>query len=267
MTLSEYVRAILHESTTYTASTLDIDGHLARAFYRLLQKSEQEVREYGLNLKWEIGGSRKKTHVRLESMGIEYRGLNANAVDMNTAGVCNDFKYIGDFHTHPYVTKYGAGFAIGPSNGDWMEWSSRPPAKKPIGVHCVASGDELFVVIFRSRPAQVVGFRGITDSALRLNDAVRNLAMNDDRFSDEISATRHGQMDWDRYRVAITNRLGQVRAHHDEDTHAMNRELANANQCEYFRGPLKNGSGQLHLVSNRVHGSWLKSFLWSSDKG
>lgn len=49
MRLSRYVRAIIHESTTYTADFLDVDAHLYQTFHGMLRRSERDVRERGVN--------------------------------------------------------------------------------------------------------------------------------------------------------------------------------------------------------------------------
>lgn len=271
-TLSKYILAIIRDSGTYTADSLQIDGTLCQRFHGLMTASDHDVRERGFNLEWTAPG-------RLTPASTTYQGgYDGGSVDLQSALASQSFRYIGDFHTHPYEKKYGAQYAIGPSNGDWMQWFMTPPQQKPVAVHCVASGSELFVLVFRNRPNGQPDFQNVTTDAGRLNTVVRDLAQDDIDFADRIGtastlARNAGQSNnhggivqaWTRYRQAITQNLPGVPAMHQTDAHAMNRELCNRYGYEYFRGPLRSGSSLVTLQSNRAKGNWFTSSLWSSE--
>lgn len=270
-TLSQYILALIRDPQTYTADSLRIDTALCQTFYNQLQRSEAEVREYGVNLEWHPSR-------RVRPLNTIYTGSYAGtAVDLQTSTLARTFSYIGDFHTHPYVQKYGGGIAVGPSNGDWMQWFHDPPAQKPVAVHCVASGGTLFVLIFRNRPTGLPNFDNVTEDAGALNRTVRDLVMNDDQFATAIGEAstlaqqaggrndRQGIRDaWTGYRTAMNGRLPQVPQLHARDALAMNRELAERYGHELYTGPLGSASSLVTLRSNRVYGNWLTSKIWSS---
>lgn len=272
-TLSKYILAIIRDSATYTADSLQVDGALCQRFHTLMTRSDHDVRERGFNLEWVVPG-------RLNPASTTYEGgYDGGSVDLRSNLASQSFPYIGDFHTHPYEKKYGAQYAIGPSNGDWMQWFMTPPQQKPVAVHCVASGSELFVLVFRNRPNGQLDFQAITTDAGRLNTAVRDGAQNDDDFADRIGtastlARQAGQNNnqvgidqaWTRYRQALTQHIPGVMAQHQQDAHAMNRELCNRYGYEYYRGPLRSGSSLVTLQSNRAKGNWFTATFWSSEK-
>lgn len=273
MLLSKYILDIFHDTGTYTPGSLEIDAALARRFRLLLTRSETSLREYGLSLEWHASRT-------VRTSANEFTGAaGGTAVNLDSANESQRFTYIGDFHTHPYRWKYGAGVAIGPSNGDWMQWFATPPARKSVAVHCVASGGELFVLIFRTLPqaGSAPDFEGITSDAGRLNDLTRendDFAMAIYDATQRMNVASHARRpDPNQIRDAASTYLQAIRDYqpdaaqiHAEDAESMNIELSNRYHHEYFRGALlTRGTATVTLRSNRASGNWLTSRIWSSS--
>jgi hypothetical protein len=259
MKLNLYLRSLIRDPNgLYTPDSLEIPDRLSAIFRALLVQSDLAVRELGCSLVWEPSahGGRVGTGDTI-FMG----GMGGTTVDLQTQTerLAND--YIGGFHTHPYAEKYGRGYSIGPSNGDWMEWWFRPPRHRPFAVHAVASGTDLFVVVFRHVPVGQPVLQGVTADAGRLNDAVFGLP---DRDQVDYDACLHGR-NWVALRQFFDARAPKVRRWHEEDAHAMNIGMANANRCEYYRGRLAGGAVTLQLHSSRVLGNWFTTNLWASS--
>ena len=257
MKLSKYVKEIIRApNDVYTPSSLDVSKQLADKFRSLLNKSESDVKEYGKNLYW-----KPSTSGPAVTAGQTTYDGGAAAVNLQTSTECKQFSYIGDFHTHPYKNKYGPDAKIGPSNGDWMEWWHNPPQQKDFGVHCVASGNELFVIIFRSKPTGDITETGVTGDAGRLNDFMREeLALDVSIvYGDALQ-----RKDWPGLRKFFSEHAPNAIQWHEDDTNSMNRELAEANGCEYYRGPLSENPTRISLISKRVRGNWFTARTWAS---
>lgn len=257
MNLTIYLRSlILDPQGMYTPSTLEIPNPLVQTFQGMLAQSDRLVRELGCSLIWDTQGAGQVDTGDTTFMG----GVNGTTVDLQTQTERVAPAYLGGFHTHPYAEKYGPGFSIGPSNGDWMEWWFRPPQHHPFAVHAVASGMDLFMVVFRRPPTGQPVLRGVTPDAGRLNDLVQGLQDTELTAYDTHLRTRN----WPALRAFFSASAPQVRQWHEEDAHAMNVGMANANRCEYYRGRLGGGPVTLQLQSQRVLGNWFTVNVWSS---
>ncbi len=200
---------------------------------------------------WTAGSRKNKSQPKT------YIGSH-NQVDLESDKIYLELPYIGDFHVHPYQKKYGESAAIGPSSGDWSGWHKYFPTHKKCGVFVVASGDQIFLIIFRKKLATLT-LSKIQD-AQRLSNAVFNL--NKYQFQDFAVAQQAGK--WDDYRNLLDQHIPHGAKWHEEDVHNMNREFAELNGCEYYRGTLvRNGVTYVYLKSNRIMGNWLTARIWS----
>jgi len=188
-------------------------------------------------------------------------GAGGNSVDLQIGAERLRADYIGDFHVHPYAEKYGPGIAIAPSNGDWDVWWLNPPTGRSVAVHFVASGDDLFLVIFRRLPVGALVYTNVTADAGRLNQTVMDWTDQQQVTYDDLVQRRQ----WAQVRQFLNTTSPRVIGMHRDDAHSMNIGLASANHCEYFKGTLRNGASTLHLASERVLGNWFTSNLWSTS--
>lgn len=255
MKLNPYFRGLLGDANFYTPSSIEVPQYLSEHFHSALVHSDHAVRERGRTLHWEVvrGTSRL-------TLGAEFKG-EAERVNLDIAAQSQLPTYIGDFHTHPYLEKYGRQYSIAPSNGDWTEWARNPPAAIRISVHFVASGTTLFLLVIRNPNAAAIAvtFAGPAEAA-RLNELVRDWSDHDQVEYSELSEARR----WLQLRQLFGRNRPDARAVHQEDANSMNVQTANRNGCEYFSGPLNPDGTTLALRSNRVMGNWFTANLWSS---
>ncbi len=61
---------------------------------------------------------------------------------------------------------------------------------------------------------------------------------------------------WQEVRDLFARHKPDVRAVLQQDVNTMNVQTANANSCEYFSGPLIQGTSTLRLLSNRAKQNW-----------
>jgi hypothetical protein len=247
--LTELIADPVHR---YTASEVSIPGPLCQRFTALLTQSDQNVVEYGCSLDW-VGNA-------VTACIPTFNGAaGGTAVDLQTNVERQRAAYIGGFHTHPYEEKYGAGIGIGPSNGDWMEWWNRPPTGPAVAAQFVASGRDLFLIVFRRTPAGALAQNNVTSDTQRLNDAVRTWSDDDQLTYGEAIGNR----DWATARALLRQNSPTAIARHQADAHQMNCDLAARNGVEYFKGRLNNGPSRLSLASQRVLGNFFTSTYWS----
>ncbi len=251
--LDAYVTDLIADAAhRYTANALTIPGPLCQRFTQLLALSDLNVVEYGCSLDWVAG------HVT-DCLPRFDGAASGTAVDLQTNVERQRAAYIGGFHTHPYEAKYGAGIGIGPSNGDWMEWWNRPPTGLTVATHFVASGRDLFLVLFRRTPAGNLAQDNVTSDTQRLNAAVR--AWSDD---DQVEyGEAMGRRDWATARGLLVRNSPTAITRHQADAHQMNCDSAYANGVEYFKGTLNNGPSTLQLASRRVLGNFITSSYWT----
>ncbi len=250
--LNQYLTELIADPAhRYTASEVQVSRTLCQRFHGLMALSDQNVREYGCSIDW--------VNNKLVAVGQRFDGhQNGTAVDLQTVTERQRATYIGGFHTHPYLTKYGPGIGIGPSNGDWMEWWMRPPAHQTVAVQFVASGTELFLMVFRTTPVGNLSQAGVTSDTARLNDAVR--AWSD---ADQVTyGDRQANRQWAQMRQLLQANSPQAIGWHQQDAHQMNCDIANANHVEYYKGPLNNGPSTLALASKRVLGNIVTATFW-----
>jgi hypothetical protein len=246
------VDLIADSAHRYTANALSIPAPLCQRFTALLTQSDQNVIEYGCSL--DLLPTGLTADIRT------FNGTaNGNAVDLQTITERERATYIGGFHTHPYQAKYGAGIGIGPSNGDWMEWWNRPPTGPTVAAQFVASGGDLFLIIFRRKPMGVLSLEKATSDTGRLNDVMRNWLADDQlKYGEAIQAG-----EWADARQMLIRNSPTAIAWHQTDTHQMNCGIAEANSVEYFKGTLNNGPSTVALASKRVLGNFVTSTYWT----
>jgi hypothetical protein len=257
MNLNAYLRALIANSNSlYTPGELKVSSQLCQVFTNLLTTSDQQVREYGRSLYWQGAAGAEKLVVSAANF---IGGANGSAVDLQTQNERQRADYIGGFHTHPYALKYGQGIGVGPSNADWLEWWLRPPTGRTVAAHFVASGGELFLIIFRGAPVGPLAQNNITSDTARLNDAVRTWSDDDQlHYGEHLQAQR-----WVQSRQLLLANSPSAIGYHQADAHKMNCDLAKANGVEYFKSNLNNGASTLSLASDRVLGNWFTANLWT----
>jgi hypothetical protein len=259
MNINAYLRALtIDPNGLYTPDTVEIPVALGQLFATRMNLSDTNVQEYGRSMYWQ-GAPGAETLVPNAADFIG--GPRGNSADLQTNLECQRGDYIGDFHTHPYGAKYGAGIGVGPSNGDWDTWWRFPPQNRTIAVHFVASGGTLFMLIFRRAPAGPLNLNNVTLDATRLNRYVQEW---DDFAEQDRYLTHSDRGNWVQARQMLLQHAPDAIRHHQEDAHQMNISLCNVNGCEYFSGPLRNGATTLALASNRVLGNWMTVLLWNS---
>jgi hypothetical protein len=251
--IDAYLTELIADSAhRYTANELTIPAPLCQRFVTLVALSEANVVEHGCSLDW-IGNT--VTACIPTFVGPP----SGTAVDLQTLTERHRAAYIGGFHTHPYVAKYGAGIGIGPSNGDWMEWWNRAPTGPTVAAQFVASGSDLFLMVFRRTPAGALAQNNVTSDTERLNQAVRNWSEEDiDAYGDAVAARQ-----WATARTMLRQNSPTAITRHQADAHQMNCDLARANGVEYFKGTLNNGPSTLALASQRVLGNFITSTYWT----
>jgi hypothetical protein len=252
ISLNGYLTELIADpNNRYTASDLKVSRTLCQHFCQLLTLSDQNVREYGCSLDW--------VNNKLTAGNQRFDGPpSGNAVDLQTLTERQRAAYIGSFHTHPYERKYGQGIWIGPSNGDWEEWWRRPPGHQTVAAHFVASGGELFLIVFRTLPAGQLAQDNVTSDTQRLNDAIRNWSDKDQVKWGEAEQHRR----WDDMRALLRQNSPKAISQHQADAHQMNCDIAKKNAVEYYKGPLLNAASTLTLASDRVLGNFFTSAFW-----
>lgn len=254
MNLNAYTLSLLKDDTDiYTPSWLVVPAGLCQQFRKVLRRSEDDVVERGYNLRW-VRGSQNPL---IEIAPTLYVG-DHNTVNLGSEKAHLEMSYIGDFHIHPYRQRYGAHVSIGPSSGDWQGWHEYFPQHKKCGIFIVASGNHLFLIVFRRKPAVLQVPRNLDAHRLMVFRQGLNKYQNQD-FSDAVNGRQ-----WDEYRRLLNQTSPAGAMWHQEDVHNMNREFAENNGCEYFRGELKdNGVSYVYLQSNRILGNWLTARIWA----
>ena len=236
----------------YTADELTIPAPLCQRFITLVALSEANVVEHGCSLDWVAN--------TVTACIPTFVGLaGGTAVDLQTNTERHRPAYIGGFHTHPYVAKYGAGIGIGPSNGDWMEWWNRAPTGPTVAAQFVASGSDLFLILFRRTPAGALAQNNVTSDTARLNAAVRQWSDDDQISYGEAIAGSN----WATARGLLRQNSPTAITRHQADAHQMNCDLSARNGVEYFKGTLNNGPSTLALASRRVLGNYFTTTFWS----
>ncbi len=259
LNVNAYLRSlILDPNGFYTPTSLRVPHALGVLFHLLRRVADHQVREYGRSMYWQ-GGVGVECLVPSPANFIGEAG--GNSVDLQIGLERLRADYIGDFHVHPYAEKYGPGISIAPSNGDWDVWWQNPPAGRNVAVHFVASGDDLFLVVFRRLPVGALIYNNVTSDAGRLNQAVMD--WDDRQQGTYADLLQRGQ--WAELRRFLNTTSPRLTSMHRDDAHSMNIGLANANRCEYFKGTLHNGASTLYLASERVLGNWFTSNFWSTS--
>jgi hypothetical protein len=254
LNLNAYTHSLLKDETDiYTPSWLKIPAGLCQRFATVLRHAENDVVERGYNLHWLPG-----SHGPFISIAPPLYEGDYNTVDLASDKVHLEMPYIGDFHIHPYQQRYGDHVAIGPSSGDWRSWHAFFPQHKKCGIFIVASGAQLFLIVFRRKPAVLLEPTNL--DAHRLSTLRQGL----NKYQNNEFSMALNSGNWARY-LALMNHFSPAGAKwHEEDVHKMNCAFAESNGCEYFRGALTaNGESYLYLQSKRIMGNWLTARLWT----
>jgi hypothetical protein len=257
LSINNYLRELLVDpQSLYTPGELVIPHDLCTLFYSLRRVADINVREYGRSLQWHS----QNNVGRIVPGPANFIGPpSGTSVDLQIATERQHQDYVGDFHVHPYEQKYGAGIAIAPSHGDWDVWWVNRPAHRGSAVHFVASGNDLFLVVFRQPTPDPLSYIGVSADAVRLNEAVAEWNIQDaDRYGGHLANRR-----WLQSQQLLKRLSPGAISMHRADAHQMNIQFSNANKCEYFSGRLRNGPSTLTLHSKRVLGNILTTKLWT----
>lgn len=252
--LNAYILSLLTDAeNVYTPASLQIPAGLGQKFGRVLRSSENDVVERGLNLHW-LPASQGPM---VACAPVLYTG-DHESVNLESAKACLEMPYIGDFHVHPYAQRYGPHVSIGPSSEDWIGWHDCFPTYKKSGVFFVASGSDLFLVLFRRKPA------ALHAPCKRDSHRLREQREKLNKYQNHEFTEATERKNWSEYRQLMTEHAPKGAKWHDDDVHAMNREFAAMNGCEYYRGKLmEKGVSYLSLESQRLVGNALTARIWS----
>jgi hypothetical protein len=99
MELERYVEGCIAAAEFKTERTLVLGPPLLVTFRNLRGSSELDVKERGVYLYWDSNARQLQVSKTI--------GGTATRLDLDTKTVCNDSRYIGDCHTHPYKRKMG----------------------------------------------------------------------------------------------------------------------------------------------------------------
>ena len=218
-----------------------VPASLSGYFSAIKRRSESEVVEHGCHLMWLPEESTLRG-------GPVIDGLTHEKIDLKLSSVKYHKFHCGDFHVHPYEGKFGAEISIGPSgaDGDWLAWWSDPPQKQKFGLHFVASGTDLFLVIIpkdRATPHPLKPSKTYEDGFTKFLNEDEQMA-----FAEMCAALIQNKKDIAR---AKGKSLVNAARSTEEENDMMNIELANKNKCRYYRGEL-NGAGTKLKPMNRL---------------
>jgi hypothetical protein len=257
MDLDRYVESCIAASEFKTERALVLGPPLLTTFRNLRGASELDVKERGVYLYWDT------TIKQLQSS--KTIGGTATRLDLDTKTVCNDSRYVGDCHTHPYKRKMGPEARIGPSAGDHEEWWNFPPASfKNFGIHFVISSAAVFLIVTRARTSYIK----VADTSKKLNETYRTVTydgtalapINEKAQTDDKFAILMGGQDYNAQQKAISSDkdLKGAPAAFAAANLKMNLELANKLGFEYYVGEMDEGASavracELGLKSNPVY--------------
>jgi hypothetical protein len=257
MELERYVEGCIAAAEFKTERTLVLGPPLLVTFRNLRGSSELDVKERGVYLYWDSNARQLQVSKTI--------GGTATRLDLDTKTVCNDSRYIGDCHTHPYKRKMGPEARIGPSSGDHEEWWNYPPTKfQNFGIHFVISSATAFLLVTRAKTRYIK----VADTSKRLGESYRNVTydgealtpINEKAQSDEKFAILMGGNDYNAQQKAISEdkNLKGAPAAFAAANLKMNVELANRLDFEYYVGEMDEGASalracELALKSNPVY--------------
>ncbi|MGY2222473.1 hypothetical protein ACW9IK_07250 [Pseudomonas gingeri] len=257
MNINTHVGNLLSdEPNTYTPSWLEIPITLTAELMKIISASENEVKEKGTNLLWQ------NDQITLEHTSptqvTVYTGQH-DSVKLNSEKLYTTDHYIGNFHNHPYREKYASLAAVGPSSGDWDQWVKFFPNNKNCSVRLVSSNTELFVIIFRKPCPTLVTGKKISDETTRQT----NILWDTDQYKKEYM-THFMEEKFSEAGKTLHEHFPNAAIFHAEDVESMNIEQALLNNCEYYRGKLKeNSPTYVYLKSQRILGNWLTARIWT----
>ena len=240
--LDEYLSDILVTHNTPTPLKLRVSSRaLIDIFNQMISQSEREVKEYGLNLFWQLDSVMP---------GDIIPGLGKTAVDMKTSTFKDHHEYIGDCHTHPYLRKMGPGVDVGPSSSDYMEWWSNPPSNFNVALHFVLSGETVFLILTRDITSMGVTLLGNVQGGVTPDTPIINEPMYDINV-----AEAYGKAQTEGKEVEFWKKRYPTLPKEFADANiVMNCQLAQALNFEYYLGKFKTSGIILDRVStNEVY--------------